>query len=369
MNSEVIVIGTGAMGSATCYQLAKQGVDVIGLEQFELGHDLGSSHGQSRIIRKAYYEHPDYVPLLEKAYKLWEELAAESGRKLYHPTGLLYCLPTDGQILAGVRHAAQLHKLTLQKLESSDVSERFFCPEGNEVWFEPQAGYLEVENCVLAFCERARALGARLQTGEAVQSWRAVSDGVEVLTNRGTYCAQKLVITGGAWAGQLLRDLQLPLKVLKKGMFWFSAPEKFNVDKSAPCFFYEIAGGIFYGFPQCQNGGLKAAEHNGGEVVTDPSRLDRSVDLKELERVQGFVRNYLPGSGAQMVKQATCMYTMTPDENFLIDVHPQFPQVTFAAGFSGHGFKFSSVVGRLLAELVQGGSSPLPADFLKLRTF
>jgi sarcosine oxidase len=370
---EVIVLGVGGVGSAALYHLARRGVRAVGIERFAPPHDRGSSHGQTRIIRQAYFEHPDYVPLLKRSYELWRDLEAGAGRKLYHPTGLLEVGPPDGVVLPGVLESARLHNLDVEKLTASEVRRRFpgfVVPDGCEVVFERDAGYLRVEDCVRTHVDEALRLGAELRTGEAVQAWRFDGGQFVVETDRERYTAPRLVLAPGAWAGQLLAELQIPLRVVRKHLHWLRNDDpRLREDSGCPAFFYETPEGYYYGFPQIDDRGVKAAEHSGGDEVADPLQVDRSLDPAELARVQAFLADRLPGVSAQPTGHAVCMYTMTTDEHFLVDRHPRWPQAAFVAGLSGHGFKFTPVLGEILAQLVLDGGSPHPIGFLSPRRF
>ncbi len=371
---KIIVLGVGGMGSAACYHLSKiKGVEVTGIEQFDLGHGLGSSHGRSRLIRKAYFEHPDYVPLLKRAYDLWSELEADCGQRLYRETGILYILPRKSALLAGLRESSRLYDIPVETLEGEKLApymNRFNRLPGCEAVMEPEAGFLDVEACVIAHAKAAEKRGASLRFGETVKTWTAGSGGVKVVTDKGTYEADRLVITAGPWTSRVMSGLGLPLKVTKKQMYWFQAEEAYDVERGSPCFLIESPGGVYYGFPRHGSEGLKLAEHSGmGSEVSDPSRVDRSLNVDEVERVKTFLRAAMPGVSTELSQQATCMYTMTPDENFIIDTHPEHANVVFAGGFSGHGFKFASTVGEVMAELATQGRTRHPIGFLSLKRF
>lgn len=368
--TDIIVLGLGAMGSSACYHLAKLGLNVIGIEQFEVGHERGSSHGKSRIIRKAYFEHPDYVPLLNRSYELWEMLSHETDQTLYHETGLIYFCPEQGKMYQGITSAAKIHKIPLELLSGNHLKKyqnRFQVPQDFKILFEPQAGFLEVENCVKAHIKSAQKFKAKILQNEVVLSWKATESHVEVHTNKGLYQASRLVIAGGAWSERLLNDLGLSLQVLQKTMFWFKAADSFLEKNQTPCFLYELPEGIFYGFPSLEGHALKVAEHSGGLKVTHPLKLDQNLNQNEFLKVKNFVQQYFIGCGPELLSYKTCFYTMTPDENFILDLHPKYKNVSFAAGFSGHGFKFSSVIGEILSHFATTGSTKLPIDFLRLR--
>jgi sarcosine oxidase len=370
---DVIVVGVGGVGSAVLDQLASRGRRVLGLDRFPPGHDRGSSHGQTRIIRQAYYEHPDYVPLVLRAYELWRELEARRGRTFFHDVGLLQVGRPEGKLISGVLASAHQHKLDVQTLTPAEVEQRFpgfrAAPDTIGV-FERVAGYLDVEACTIAHAEEAQSRGAELHVGEEVRAWRplgsgAANQGIEVETDRGRYEAGALVVTAGAWAGSLLADLRMPLEVLRKPLFWFKTKtDQYRVDRGCPCYLFETPEGGFYGFPDLEPYGLKCAEHSGGAVVADPLRLDRELNRDDQLRVDQFIADHLPGVSQTRTHHAVCMYTVTPDTNFVIDRHPQYPQVVFAAGLSGHGYKFTPMLGEALADLALEGKTKLPVEFL-----
>ena len=369
-NYDVIVLGTGGVGSAAAMHLAKRGVKVLGLDQFEHAHNQGSSHGQTRAIRMAYFERADYVPLLRRAYQLWDVLEATHGEKLFHQVGLLEIGPSDGIVVPGVLSAARQHDLPVEELPRADVAERFpafVMPDDALAVFEQNAGFLMVEDCVRSHLREAERHGAELHQNERVVSWSAGGeDAVSVQTEHAEYHAGRLVITAGAWATSLLSELSIPLEVRRKHLHWFATENNhYHIDSGTPTFFFELADkSFFYGFPRLDDRGVKVAEHSGGEIVTDPSKLNRDVDADDRGRVENFLTGHLPEVTLQPTRHCVCMYTMTSDEQFIVDQHPQHPQVTFTAGLSGHGFKFTPVLGEALADLALEGDSELPIGFL-----
>ena len=372
MNSyDVIVLGTGGAGSAAAMHLARRGARVLGLDRFPGGHAFGSSHGETRIIRKAYFEHPDYVPLLHRAYELWRDLEASRGEQLYHEVGLVEIGPPDGIVVPGVLESNRQHHLHVEEISRGDFAKRspgFVLPAGHEALFERQAGYLRVERCVLAHLAEAARCGAELRVGENVAEWRADSHGVSVRTDTDQYHAASLVITAGAWATTLLADLGIPLRVRRKHLHWYACQDvAYREDNGCPCFFYETPTGFFYGFPERDEQGLKVANHSGGTVVTDPLADDKSIEPDDQRLVEEFVRSHLPGVSMQPRRHDVCYYTMSPDEHFLVDRHPAHEHVVFAAGLSGHGFKFTSVLGELMAQLALHEPTNLPFEFLNCR--
>lgn len=370
---DAIVLGVGGFGSSTLYHLAKRGLRVLGLEQFPPVHDRGSSHGETRIIRQAYYEHPDYVPLLLRAYDLWHDLESQSGQQLLFPVGLFLAGYPGGEVVPGTENAAKLHNLPLDYFTPAEARRRFpgyVFPEDFRIIFERQAGYLLVEECVREHINAAINKGAELRTSERVLDWK-VQNGVAIVrTDQGEYHAARLVITAGAWASQLLANLNVKLRVLRKTLAWFPAPSNvYDVAQGNSEFVFEIPGGqFFYGFPRLDGRTIKVAEHSNGEEVADPARVDRSLLAADVQGFQSFLKTYLPEVGTVPEQHAVCMYTMSPDSHFIVDRHPEHSQVVFGAGFSGHGFKFTSVIGEALADLATGETA-LPVEFLSLKRF
>jgi sarcosine oxidase len=366
---DVIVIGAGGVGSAALWHLARQGARVLGLDRFPAGHDRGSSHGHTRVIRQAYFEHPDYVPLLREAYARWDELEKECGESLFHRTGLLEVGPPDGIVIPGVLASARQHQLDIEVLTPREARARypgFQLDDDVSVAFERNAGYLLVERCVVAHLRVAQQLGAFLDTQAEVVGWRRDAGGIEVETTKATYRADRLIITAGAWAGGLLADLGLPLRVVRKHLHWYATTDpKYHEQQGCPVFFFEVSGMFYYGFPEIDQRGVKVAEHSGGVVISDPLADRREVDSDERQRVERFLQQHLPGVSRRSTDHAVCFYTMSPDENFFVDRHPEDPRIVFAAGLSGHGFKFASALGKILADLALHESTPLSIDFLR----
>lgn len=368
---DVIVVGLGGAGSAAAYHLARRGLRVLGLEQFAPLHDRGSSHGHTRVIRQAYFEHPDYVPLLLRAYELWAELERERGVDLMLTCGGLMIGRPDSDVVAGSTRSAQLHALPHEVLSPGEVRSRFpaFHLGSDEVaLYEPRAGILFPEDCVRAHLDAASAYGAELRFEEPATGWEADGGGVTVRTGQGTYEAGALVITAGAWTERLLADLALPLEVERQVGFWFEprSPEMFTPERF-PVFIWQIPAGTFYGIPSLRGRGVKVARHHGGEP-TDPDDVAPS-DPSEAEWVRQQIADRLPEAGGGLQAITTCLYTNTPDEHFVIDRHPRHPNVVFASACSGHGFKFTCVTGQALADLAADGRTDLPISFLALPRF
>lgn len=349
---DAIVLGTGAVGSASMLELARRGLKVLGLDRFPPGHDKGSSHGETRMIRQSYFEHPDYVPLLQRAYTLWDALDPD----LLVRAGVYYIGPEQGDIITGVKLSAQRYGLPLET--NVAVQPTFCAPGGSTTLFEPGAGYLPVEHCIELQLARAVAAGAEHRWGETILNWEKTDNIFTVHTDQQSYTADHLVVAAGSWSNTLLPGLALPLRVLRKHLHWFEAAQ---LDLQSG-FFFELEHGQFYGFPTL-DGLLKVGEHSHGEEITDPLNVCRELDGEDLERVSSFVRNHFPKAG-QHRRHAVCFYTMTPDSQFIVDHHPSSKRVAFAAGLSGHGFKFSPVLGEILADLVLTGKTDLDIEFL-----
>jgi sarcosine oxidase len=368
LTHDVIVAGLGGMGSAAAYQLAGRGQRVLGLEKFSPAHDRGSSHGRSRIIRQAYFEGAEYVPLLLRAYELWEQLEEETGQELMTLTGGLMIGREDGELVSGSVRSAEEHDLPYELLDAAEIRRRFpaYAPGPETVaLYEEKAGFVRPEETVKAHLDRATSLGADLRFGEPVLSWEASESGVRVETPEGSYEAGRLVISPGAWAPQLLADLSLPIEVTRQVMCWFEPkrrPELFSPGRF-PIFVWEPEdGALFYGIPDGLYGGVKAAFHHFGGVPTTPETIDREVHEEEIDFLRSYLAEHVPDLAGRCLDARACMYTNTPDEHFVISVHPDHPQVAIAAGFSGHGYKFCSVVGEILADLATAGSTRHPID-------
>jgi sarcosine oxidase len=367
MKYDVIVLGLGAMGSAAAQQLAQRQKSVLGIEQFIPPHDQGSSHGGTRMIRQAYWESSAYLPLILRAYELWEKLERDAGAKLLHITGGLILGSADSPLVTGGIAAADQHSIKYTVLSPRQIHERFpaITPLANDVAvYEERAGYLLAEECIRVQLRLAAHGGAELHFEERVLGWSADSNGIQVSTDRCVYEAERLVITAGPWANQALSGL-FPLNVTRQVMAWIEPMggiEPFLPDRF-PVFLCDSpdGGSPGYGFPAVDgpNGGVKAAIH-GSHVVCTPETVDREVHEADLAAVIRKLSPRFPSLAGQILKATTCLYTMTPDEHFIIGLHPQLPKVSIACGFSGHGFKFAPVVGEILAQLATEGKSSHP---------
>lgn len=365
---DVIVLGVGGVGAATIDYLARQGVRVLGIEAHAAGHSLGSSHGQTRLFRTAYFEHEDYVPLLLRAGELWEELERDAGERLFHRVGILQIGPESGSVVQGILRSARSHSLAVEQLDANEIARRFkgfLTPAGMVGVFEASAGVLLVERTITALVGRARRHGATVLSGERVIDWSATNGEIRVRTQRGAYAADRLIVSAGAMAAELLRDLALPIEVLRKPSYWVRPRERgFSIREGWPGFLYELPEGQFYGAPSIDGRGVKVAEHTGGTLVSDPRQVDRGDRAEDRERVDGFLRKAIPSALGEWTGYSVCLYTVTPDRHFIVDRHPDHPNVWFAAGLSGHGYKFAPVLGEILGDRVLERDSPHRIDFL-----
>lgn len=375
---DCIIVGGGSMGAATAYFLSKRGQKVLLLEQFDFVHDLGAHGGQSRLIRKAYFEHPDYVPLLLRAYDNWADLETETGEKVYFETGILYFGEPNDTLLNDIKLSARLHDLRLENWDLADAKNKYpmfdGVPDDWESLFEPEAGFLLVEKCVRLYLKQALKYGATLKAQEKVLSWSADTEGGEITTSKTQYTARKIIFTAGAWTSNLLKDIGLPLKVTRQILGWVK-PEKwadFTLG-NFPCWgISDRENVLYYGMPildeQDSSGaiGLKLGRHLHG-VVVNPDEVDRTINEDDEASFKQGLQKYMPQADGDILAVKTCLYTNTPDENFIIDRHPTHPNVIMACGFSGHGFKFASVVGEVLADLALNGKTEQPIEFLSLK--
>jgi sarcosine oxidase len=353
---KIAIAGLGAMGSAAAFHLARRGHKVAGFDRFSPPHQLASSAGQTRIIREAYYEHPQYVPLIQRAYACWDELEKISGEPLFVKTGGLMIGAPDGPLVTGARASAEKYHLPVEDLSASEIVRRFpaFRPEPQMSGvFEPRAGLLYADRCIRAHLALARDAGAELHSDEPVSSWRVDATGVSVATAEGTYGADRLILSAGAWMPSLLDGFAMPLEIERTVQHWFSAAahaDRFQADRF-PVYLFEYAQPnlLFYGFPDTGDG-IKIARHHQGRPTTADG-LERNVTEDEIEGMRSLMARYLPDANGTHLRSAACMYTDTPDRDFVIDRHPASSRVLVASPCSGHGFKFASAIGEALADL------------------
>jgi len=358
---DVVVIGLGAMGSATLYALARRGVRVLGIERFTPGHDRGSSHGLTRIIRLGYFEHPSYVPLVREAIALWRDIEARSGQSLMHVTGILEVGPPDGVLVPGTLQSSRQHALPHEILDAPGLMQRFPAfrvPPHFVGVFQRDGGFLAAEAAMAAQLMLARAAGAELRTEETVCEIEPHAGRVRIVTDRGAVEAGATIVTAGPWLKTLLPGLPVPLKVTRQALGWFEPKDAALFSASHfPVFILESNYGMHYGFPLFGEPGVKVGKHHHRDETVDPDCHDRAVSDGDEALIRAALTEHLPAASGRPIAAKTCLYTMTPDGNFVLDRLPGHPEIIIASPCSGHGFKFSPVIGETLADLATSGAT------------
>lgn len=363
---DVVVAGLGGFGSSTAYHLASRGRRVLGLDPHPAGHDRGASHGESRILRQAYFEGSAYVPLLQRAYELWDRLGHDAGEPMRLRTGGLFLGRAGTRIFDGSLASAREWDVTHEVLDTAEVTRRFPAfrpPKGTAALFEAEAGVVFPERAVLAHLRLAASAGADLRHDEGVVSWSANGDGVVVETARGHYAADSLVLAPGRWTVELLADLGLPLRVERRVMHWFGPPggaAAFAADRFPIWIWDRDDGTVPYGLPSLDAATVKASVH---------SSTGQAADSWTPSQLGGLLAELLPGLGHEHLRAVECSYTLTPDEHFVVGRHPSHDQVVIACGFSGHGFKFTPVLGEALADLATGHAASYDLSMFDPRRF
>lgn len=361
MTFDALIVGGGGMGTAIACHLARRGQRVALFERFTLAHDRGSSHGLTRIIRLAYFEHPSYVPLLRRAFELWRALEHDAGEQLLHVTGSLDVGAPGGMVFEGSRRSCIEHGLPHEVLSGADVSRRWpawhIDPRAAAV-HQPDGGFLTPERCILAHARLARAAGAGIHEQEPVVSWDAGPAGVRLETARAIYEGGRLILSAGAWMGDLLPDLAHLMRPERQVLGWFEATERNRFTPGRfPVFVHDAEEGIFYGFPEFEIPGLKIGRYHHRAEAVRPDALDRACHPEDEAVLRAAVSRYFPAANGALVRSASCMFTNTPDEHFIVDRHPGSDRVLVVSPCSGHGFKFCSVIGEIVADLAISGAT------------
>ncbi len=364
--TDVIVVGSGVIGSAAAWRLARAGHRVRLLEQFSLGHELGSSHGPSRMIRLAY-EEPEYAILGREAFRLWDELQEESGEALLHLTGGLDVGTPDAHEMDGIVHTYETLGMPYERLDGDELRRRYpqlNLPDGTIGLHQQDYGILAATRCVLTLAARAQAAGADVREGERALEIIPDGEGVTVRTDTGEHRAGRVILTAGSWTNPLLAPLgiDLPLTVLQEQLAFFRVrnPEAHGPDR-LPLVIHRFPNTTSLGslFPIFGHEGVKVMVDRIGPIV-EPENHDRSIDPLLLDRLRAYATDLLPSATGEILETTSCRFTVTPDENFIIDRHPEFSQITFASTCSGHGFKFAPVIGQMLADLSLTGETAYP---------
>ena len=367
---DVVVVGVGGMGSAALYHLARRGKRVLGLERFDVPHEMGSSHGLTRIIRLAYFEHSSYVPLLRRAYELWRELEARAGEQLLHVTGIV---EAGERIYDGAIRSCEDHGLAYEAIDGRELGRRhpaFRLPSELPVFVQPDAGFLLPERCIVAHANAAMKNGAVVHARERVLEWTETENGVRVRTDRRVVEAERLVLTAGAWSQEVARLPAGLAGALRQAVAWFQPlrPELFTPAR-LPVFNLALDGEHFYGFPVFGVPGFKVGRYDHFGQGGDPDAISREPTPEDEAPLRAFAERYVPAGAGPTLALKTCLFEPSPDEHFLIGRHPDADNAVVGAGFSGHGFKFCSVVGEILADLALDGATRHDIEFLRLTRF
>jgi sarcosine oxidase len=371
---DVAIIGLGVMGSAALATLARRGRRVVGIDRFATGHDRGSSHGTTRVIRLGYFEHPSYVPLVRAAYPLWRELEARSAQSLLTITGIVEIGAPESDLVAGTLRSSQLHGLPYEILDARTLMGRFPAlrlPDDFVGVFQPDGGFVRAEAAVAALQKLASRSGAELMWNEPVLAVEPHRDGVTVTTGHGDIHAGCAIVAAGPWLNSLLPQLAAPLRVTRQVLAWFEpadhAGRRFAAERF-PVFLLENADGIFYGFPADADG-VKVAKHHHLDETVDPDHYDRAVSATDEAVIRKVLKAHLPDANGRLLASQTCLYTMTPDGDFILDRLPGCPEIIVAAPCSGHGFKFAPVIGEILADLAVTGRTDHDISRFRLGRF
>jgi sarcosine oxidase len=370
---DVAVLGVGGMGSAALWQLARRGLSVVGVEQNGLAHNRGSSHGLTRIIRLAYFEDPSYVPLLRRAFALWRELEQESGEQLLHVTGAIDAGVPGSRVFEGSLESCRVHGLPHEVLGAMELNRRFpgyRLPPDFKAVFQPDGGFLEPEKCIRACARLSTAGGAEVITGQRVLGWSRDAGGVLVYLDDREIRARQLIVSAGAWTPKLIPSLSPLLRPERQVVAWFgvSDDDAFATDRF-PVFVMNTPEGHFYGFPQFGVPGFKIGKYHHRSELVDPDNMNRVVDDEDVAVLRDCVRSIFPAANGPVVQSSTCIFTNTPDEHFMIDRLPDAPEVLVVSACSGHGFKFCSVIGEIVADLVSTGSTRHDVSLFRLARF
>ncbi len=370
---DAIVIGVGGMGSAAVYHLARRGLRVLGLEKHAIPHEMGSSHGYSRMIRYTLQEHPSYVPLVSRSYELWHEMEETAGEELMVTTGSIRAGAPDSPFFLNAQEACDLHSIPYEILTASEVNKRFpgyRFPEEISSVYQADGGFLLPERCIVTHVQAAERAGADVHSQETVLDWEVRGDGVQVRTDRDTYTAGRLVVTAGPWAANLVPELAAYAVPERQVMGWFQPkrPELYAAD-AFPVFGVFTEEGRYYGFPSHAVPGFKIGRAHHLLQKVDPDAINREVHPEDEDILRQAVNRYFPLAAGKLLDGKTCMYTNTPDEHFMIGTLDGQPQVSVAAGFSGHGFKFASVIGEIMADLAQNGATEHDINLFRLDRF
>lgn len=373
---DVVIIGGGSMGIAAAYYRAKAGAKVLVLDKYTIPNAMASHHGMTRILRLNYGDGSSYVPLAQEALKLWHEIEEETGRELFRETGCITVGHPNSEFVDTAIESARVNHIPYKVLNSDEIMSEW---KGMDIphhyigCYDPKAGYLFSEECLTAYKEAAQNSGADIHENEGVSSIETTKEGhLTIETDKEVYRAKKAIVTAGPWLDKLLPNLDLKLQPVRKTISWFK-PKENNIyeDGNFPCYIFDTEeDGHYYGFPDYGGYGIKLGRMDN-DILCDPDKLDRTYGAYTQDEgdVRFFLSNYLPEAEGKLLDGKVCMFTRTPDNNFIIDTHPNNPNIVLAGGFSGHGFKFASVIGAILSELSLDGTTTRDISFLGLNRF
>ena len=371
---DIAVVGLGAVGSAALFHASARSVRTVGFDLLNPPHKMGSSHGGSRIIRRAYFEGAMYVPLLTRSYKLWRELEEKADRPLMHLNGCLTIGRSEARLLEGAYESAAAFGVSCELLDVAEVHRRFpafqLRDDERALW-EPEAGWLDPEECIRAHLDLAGNAGADIRRNDPVLSWGASGTGLHIETEGGTYNVDRIIMCAGGWIKSLLSDMDVPLHIERQVNAWFRpdvADDRFTPERCPVCVWEYAPDDVLYGFPDI-GGGVKTGLHHSGDKVDHPDELDRHVHESDVERLRRHTNRLMPHACGNVTATTTCFYTNTPDEHYLIDRHPGLDRVVFASACSGHGFKASSAVGEALVRMALGEKDAVDLSAFRMKRF
>jgi sarcosine oxidase len=358
---DVAICGLGATGSAALHALARRGVRAVGIERLTPGHDRGSSHGKTRVIRLGYFEHPSYVPLVTRAYALWREIERGAARPLLHVTGVAEIGPADGTLVRGTLASVEIHGLRHEVLSAAQLMQRlpaFKVPRDFVGVLQPDGGFLEAEAAVETLLSLASTAGAEIRRREAVRAIEPRGHHVRIGTDRDTIEAGAAIVALGPWIKTLVPDVPAPIRITRQVMAWFEPVDPALVAPGRlPVFLLETRHGIHYGFPPFGARTVKVAKHHHRDENVDPDRYDRTVTRDDEMLIRAAIAEYLPAANGPLIEGRTCLYTMAGDGDFIIDLLPGASGIVIASPCSGHGFKFAPALGEILADLATKGAT------------
>lgn len=370
---DLIILGCGGIGSAAFYNANQAGLKTLCIDQYELLHPHGGTHGETRAFRKAYYDDPNYIPILKKAYLEWKKLNNISTTKIFEEHGVLEIGLPDSTMVKDAVACSEKYNIPIQILTKKEMNSRypdFYIPDEMIGIFQAQAGFLYIDNCIKQFIKTEPSSNSKVVTNEKVISWEVDKDQtIHIKTNKQKYTSKYLIIAAGVWTKEILNSLNLPITILQKKLFWTDVKNNsYSSKNNSPCFAYHLPEGIFYGFPAVSDY-IKVARHTGGLKLATPEENSTTTENEELDSIQKFVHQYLTKANLTKTKQASCLYDNTPDKQFILDHHPDHPQIAFIAGLSGHGYKMCNVLGEILVDLVTKNKTEFDISFLSLKRF